>query len=257
MCELSLPMMPAKEVQEAVDWELPFHIPLPKGSYNYDFKIIGNNEGMQQVLVAAVAKNVTTQLDEAAQKDGLLLVAARVEDYPELNLFPEGKARLKMPRSKQYRWGAAGALGLAIVLCLGSWGYKTIQVQKLNAVQKKLDALSEFEKQFLEQEARLKTIERLQSALAKYERERVEWSRLLPILGSCVPKECWLTQVKQKEEKYSVELQGKAVNMSQVQELIGNLQKTREFKNIKLMETTEAKDDLLRYKLLLQGKGAL
>ncbi len=255
ICELSLPVMPAKEIKEAVEWELPFHIPLTKGSYYYDYELVSNNEGMQQVLAVAVAKEVVAKLDQEAKEEGLLLVAVKVEGFEELNLFTEGKARLRMPRSKQYYWGAVGALGLAAILCVGSWSYKIIQVQKLNAVQKKIEVMLFWEKRFSEQELRFKATERLRTALAKYEKERIVWSKLLPILGSCIPKECWLTQIKQKEEKDFIELQGKAVNIMQVQKLIDNLYATQKFKNIKLVETIEGKDELLRYKLLLQEKG--
>ena len=35
ICEFTLPMMPAKELKEAVRWELPFHVPFADGSYYY------------------------------------------------------------------------------------------------------------------------------------------------------------------------------------------------------------------------------
>ena len=254
-CVLTLPTMSAKEIKEAVRWELPFHIPLSAGSYYYDYRKLGKSEGMEKIQVVAVAKEVIQKLDAAAKEKGLLLVAVNVDGYDGLNLFPEGKERLKVPRSKLYKLGSGVALSLTLILFLGSWGYKIIQVQKLNAVQKKLKAFAKWEERFKIRQSNLERSRLLETAIAKFEKERVVWSRLLPILGSCIPKECWLTQVKQREENNFVELQGKAVNILQVQKLLENLQATSKFKNIKLLETSEGKNELLKFKILLQGKG--
>lgn len=254
-CVLTLPTMSTKEIKEAVRWELPFHIPLPSGSYYYDYKKLGKSEGMEKIQVVAVAKEIIQRLDDAAKEKGLLLVAVNVDGYDGLNLFPEGKERLKIPRSMLYKLGCGIALGLTIILLLGSWGYKIIQVQKLNAAREKLKAFAKWEERFKTRQSNLERSRQIQTAITQFEKERVVWSRLLPILGSCIPKECWLTQVKQREENNFVELQGKAVNILQVQKLIENLQATLKFKNIKLLETTEAKNELLQFKILLQGKG--
>lgn len=255
ICELTLPIMPAKEIKEAVGWELPYHIPLIEGNFYYDYTQLGKNDGMQQIKAVAVAKEVVEQLGEAAKEKDLLLVAVNVEGNERINLLPDAKARLRYPRNKLYRLGTVAALSLGILLCLGSYVYKTIQVQKLHTFQERLQAMAYWEKRFEEQQAVSERISLLEKALSKFERERIVWSKLLLILGECVPKECWLTQVKQREENNFIELQGKAVNVQQVQGLIENLKATLKFENIKLSETVEARDELLGFKILLQRKG--
>ena len=255
--EMSLPMMPAKEIKEAVGWELPYHIPLVEGTYYYDYTQLKKNDGIQLVKVVAVPKEIIEQLEEAAKEQGLLLVAVNVEGYETLNLLPNAKARLRMPRNKLYKCGIVLALGLSASLFLGSYGYKAIQVENLHKLEAKLQAMSVLGERYEKQQKLLQRSSLLEKALAKYEKERIVWSSLLPILGECVPKECWLTYVKQREENNFVELQGRAVNIVQVQKLIENFKATSKFTNIKLLETVETKDKLLEFKILLRVRGRM
>ena len=254
ICEFTLPMMPAKELKEAVRWELPFQIPFADGSYYYDYKKLKDIDGMQLVQTIAVEKEVVTQLDDEAKEKGLLLVAVGVEGYPSYNLLPDWQKRISFPRSTLYKGGTVLVMSLVILLCTGSLWYKSVWVSKLQASQQKLEEMASWQKRYDKHNANQKRIVALQKAIKEYSKKRILWSEVLPILGAGTPKNCWLTQIKQREDDYLLELQGKASNMQELQGLLENLQTTKKFKNIKLLETMEVKGSLLGYKILLQGR---
>ena len=253
ICEFTLPMMPAKELKEAVRWELPFHVPFTDGSYYYDYKKLEDIDGMQLVQAIAVERGLVTRLDDEAKVEGLLLIAVRVEGYLEYNLLPDWQKRLRLPQSTIYKWGAVMALALATLLCVGSFWYKSVWITKLQASQQKLEEMAAWQKCYEKHSANQKRIEVLQKAIKEFSKKRILWSEVLPILGACTPKDCWLTQIKQRED-YLLELQGKASNIQELQVLLENLQAINKFKNIKLLETMEVKGGLLGYKILLRRK---
>ena len=254
ICEFTLPIMPEKELREAVRWELPFHLPFADGSYCYDYKKLKDIDGMQLLQAIAVEKELVTQLDEEAKAKGLLLTAVRAESYPDYNLLPDWQKRLSISRSTLYKWGTVLSLSVAILLCVGSIWYKSVWTTKLQVSQQKLEEMANWQKRYDKYNANQKRIDALQKAIKEYSRKRILWSEVLPILGACTPKNCWLTQIKQKEENNLLELQGRASKMQEVQGMLENLQATNKFKYIKLLETMEVKGGLLGYKILLQGR---
>ena len=91
--------------------------------------------------------------------------------------------------------------------------------------------------------------------IAKLEKERVRWGELLPVLGASVPQDCWLTTIKQRDASQVVELQGKAKEIEQIKNLIDNLEVTKNFSKVTLVETNAIKGELIGYKIILYGKG--
>ena len=254
ICEFTLPIMPEKELKEAVRWELPFHLPFADGSYYYDYKKLKVVDGMQLLQAIAVEKELVTHLDEEAKAKGLLLTAVRVEGYPGYNLLQDWQKRLSLPKSTLYKWGTVLSLSVAMLLCVGSIWYKSVWTTKLQVSQQKLEEMAYWQKRYGKHSANQKRIETLEKSIKEYSRKRILWSEVLPILGACTPKNCWLTQIKQREENNLLELQGRASNMQEVQGLLEKLQATNKFKDIKLLETMEVKGGLLGYKILLQGR---
>ena len=46
-CKLVLPVMPKKEIEEAIRWELPLHVPFEDGTYYFAYKSLGLSDGME------------------------------------------------------------------------------------------------------------------------------------------------------------------------------------------------------------------
>ena len=211
-------------------------------------------DGMQLLQAIAVKKELVTQLNEEAKAKGLLLTAVRVECYPDYNLLQDWQKRLSLSKSTLYKWGTVLSLSVAMLLCVGSIWYKSVWTTKLQVSQQKLEEMANWQKRYDKHSANQKRIETLEKSIKEYSRKRILWSEVLPILGACTPKNCWLTQIKQREENNLLELQGRASNMQEVQGLLEKLQATNKFKDIKLLETMEVKGGLLGYKILLQGR---
>ena len=256
-CQLTLPVMPKKEVAEAVRWELPLHVPFEVGTYYFAYKALGLSDGMENLQVYVVLKSLVQKLEEEAQLQGLVLTEVRVvgEEESALNLLPDGEKRKLLPKTKLYKLGTIIILFLSVLCFSVAWCYNAVQVSNLRKEQVKLESLRPWQDHYEKQEARGQKIKALSTAIAKLEKERVLWSELLPVLGASVPKDCWLTTIKQKEASQIVELQGKAKEMEQIKKLLTNLQASKNFSKVTLAETNAIKGELLGYKIVVYGKG--
>ena len=256
-CKLVLPVMPKKEIAEAIRWELPLHVPFEDGSYYFAYKSLGLSDGMENLQVYVVLKSLVQNLEEEAKKQCLVLTELRVSGDEEhsLNLLPDGEKRKLLPKTKLYKLGSIFLLILVTVLVSGAWCYKTVQVSNLRKAQANLQTMSLWQERYEKQKVREQKIKTLSSGLAKLEKERVLWSELLPVLGVSVPKDCWLTTIKQRDANKIVELQGKAQAMEQIRKLVNELQGSKNFSKVTLAETNAFKGELLGYKIVLYGKG--
>lgn len=257
ICKLVLPVMPKKEVAEAVRWELPLHVPFEDGTYYFAYKSLGLSDGMENLQVYVVLKSLVQELEEEAKRQGLVLteVKGSNDEADTLNLLPDGQKRKLLPKTKLYKLGTICLLIFGMVLFTGVWCYKTMQVSKLREAQANLQAIHLWQKRYEKWEARTQKIKALSTAIAKLEKERVLWSELLPVLGACVPKDCWLTTIKQRDASQVVELQGKAKKIEQIKNLVDNLQVTKNFSKVTLIDTNAIKGELIGYKIVLCGKG--
>ena len=129
-----------------------------------------------------------------------------------------------------------------------------MQASRLQKVQAQIQNLSLWQKRYEEQEVRSQKIKAFSEALLKLERERLLWSKVLPVLGSSTPENCWLTNIKQREASKFVEVYGKAKSMEEVKKLLGNLQASKNFSKVTLAETNANKENNLGYKIILQGR---
>lgn len=256
-CKLVLPVMPKKEVAEAVRWELPLHIPFEDGTYYFAYKSLGLSDGMENLQVYVVLKSLVQELEEEAKMQSLILTEVRVSNdkADTLNLLPDGQKRKLLPKTKLYKLGTICLLILETVLFTGMWCYNTMQVSKLREAQANLQAIHLWQERYEKWEAKEQKIKALSTAIAKLEKERVLWSELLTVLGACVPKDCWLTTIKQRDASQVVELQGKAKEIEQIKNLVDNLQVTKNFSKVTLVETNAIKGELIGYKIVLCGKG--
>ena len=256
-CKLALPVMPKKEVAEAVRWELPLHVPFEDGTYYFAYKSLGLSDGMEILQVYVVLKSLVQELEEEAKMQSLILTEVRVSNdkADTLNLLPDGQKRKLLPKTKLYKLGTICLLIFGTVLFTGAWCYKTMQVSKLREAQVNLQLIHLWQMRYEKQEARAQKIKALSTAIAKLEKERVLWSEVLPVLGASVPKDCWLTTIKQRDASQGVELQGKAKEIEQIKNLIDNLQVTKNFSKVTLVETNAIKGELISYKIVLYGKG--
>ena len=256
-CKLVLPVMPKKEIAEAIRWELPLHVPFEDGTYYFAYKSLGLSDGMENLQVYVVLKSLVQNLEEEAKEQDLVLTEVRVtgDEEHSLNFLPDGEKRKLLSKTKLYKLATILLLILGMVLLTGAWCYKTVQVSNLRKSQANLQNMSLWQDRYEKQKVREQKIKTLSAAIAKLEKERVLWSELLPVFGASVPKDCWLTTIKQREASKIVELQGKAKAMEQIRKLLDVLQGSNKFCKVTLAETNAVKGELLGYKIVLYGKG--
>lgn len=84
--ELEMPLLPRAQLQEALDWELPEHIPWEQGSYSYDFStqnIVNNEEktnNSQQIKIYALPKQTVANVLELLREQGWSCLALTVTE---------------------------------------------------------------------------------------------------------------------------------------------------------------------------------
>ena len=256
-CKLVLPVMPKKEIAEAIRWELPLHVPFEDGTYYFAYKSLGLSDGMENLQVYVVLKSLVQNLEEEAKEQDLVLTEVRVtgDEEHSLNFLPDGEKRKLLSKTKLYKLATILLLILGMVLLTGAWCYKTVQVSNLRKSQANLQNMSLWQERYEKQKVREQKIKTLSAAIAKLEKERVLWSELLPVFGASVPKDCWLTTIKQRDASKIVELQGKAKAMEQIRKLLDDLQGSKNFSKVTLAGTNAVKGELLGYKIVLYGKG--
>lgn len=87
--EMEMPLLPKEELQEALAWEVPEHIPWEKESYSYGFrtKVVADEEenagGVQKVEVFALQKPIIDEVLESIVKEGWNCVALTVAEALE------------------------------------------------------------------------------------------------------------------------------------------------------------------------------
>jgi type IV pilus assembly protein PilM len=77
---ISLPKMDSREAEVAVKWETEANIPVSVDSVYLDWKIIDEGKGnTNEVLVAAVSKEIVERYSEAMRKAGLEVLAVEID----------------------------------------------------------------------------------------------------------------------------------------------------------------------------------
>jgi len=159
-----------------------------------------------------------------------------------INLLPLEKRKKGFPIYKLFLFGIYGILGITLLLWAFNLGMYKYDESKLKKVEDSLGKLTVWQQRYDLNTLQNADINRRGKLVADISKKRVLWSESLANLGNITPYGCWLTKVAQdnKAKENNIVLEGRALKMDYVLQLIHNLQQDPKNKSVAL-ETSENK----------------
>jgi type IV pilus assembly protein PilM len=122
--KVNIPQMSAKEAHEAVRWEIEASIPLTSDQVYYDWQFLDVSEGKQNILTAAVAKEVVDELIE-------MLILADLDPYGlEIESISSARSLISKKSSPEdvFLIVDLGALRTSFIICEGNMPFFTSSI---------------------------------------------------------------------------------------------------------------------------------
>jgi type IV pilus assembly protein PilN len=180
-----------------------------------------------------------------------------------INLLPGPRARgIQQAQSSRTELVVGGGLILATaILCFYYSGTLAREFdakqQEKQEKEKQIALLKDKVKQVQEFEERKKVLEEKNRVIEQLEKVRSGPVQVLDYVSqSMEPLKIWLTKLQMKGR--DIELEGKALTNDDVVEFVSNLERTRYFANVRLVETrsgSEARTNLYQFRMNLALKG--
>ena len=269
--QLMLPNLPAKEMLQAVAWEVQHCVPWETGSYSYNYSA-GNNmlgDGQQcQVLLAALPDSMRQTWEELCKRLLLRLEYVSLDvQTSAAELAQAWYAGRALPRSYRQRkeqllclppqlakrWLpqlACAVLALALLVYGGVWGGRYMARQQLQSVEEQLTKYAVWQERQRESRGIEKQIKQLQGLLQSAKAPAQQISGELEALSRQMQPGTWLTVLEYSGMAKPLLLQGQAVDSAAVQVLAENLQQSGRYGRVELLETQQ-QGSLVAYKLQL------
>ena len=259
--QLELPLLNALELRQAVSWEAAHAF----GGNEYSYAYLVQEEaelctlhlwGLEESTLAALEQLGSRLLLE------LKLVACLKEEQLAEDWYGgeavaefqrQQQAFVPTPRLKKLLVRTAGAvLCLSLAGYAGAWLGCYLAQEEVRAAQSELAAARlwrERQQASLLAEKKIAQLEKLLAQQKKATQQRM--SGELERLSKAAVTGCWLTQVVQ--ERSSVQLEGRAVDMQVLQAFMDSLQQSGDYKSVELRQS-QARGTELEYSLQLERK---
>lgn len=269
--QLTLPSLPAKEMLQAVAWEVQQCVPWEPGSYSYGYSVMDSvtvEDQQYQVLLTALPDAERCTLEKLCAKLLLRLEYISLDTqitaenlaqawYEGKNLphaYRQQKEQLlRLPRQLTKRWLpqlACGVLVLAILAYAGSWGGRYMAQHQLQSVHKQLAQYVPWQERQRESREIEKQIRDLQGLLQGAKAPAAQVSSELEALSRLMLPGAWLTALEYAGVQKPLLLQGQAVDSVAVQALADNLRQAGNYSRVELLETQQ-QGGLVAYRLQL------
>lgn len=158
-----------------------------------------------------------------------------------VNLLPVKQIRAEVSRRRDLTIGGL-ALGLTAVIILGAHFYQSYRMSKLDSeittVRAQIKALDVRVKQFGELQKNLKEFESKHKIIEDLNRRKIGPVRVMESLSAATPPTLWLTEFKETSGKLLIT--GLALDNQTVADFLKALATFYYFKDVELVETTEA-----------------
>jgi type IV pilus assembly protein PilM len=122
--KINIPQMDAKEAQEAVRWEIEASIPLTADQVYYDWQFLDVSDGKQNILTAAVAKEVVDELIDTLTMAGLEPYGLEIESISSARSLISENSSL----DEVFLIIDLGALRTSFIICEGNMPFFTSSI---------------------------------------------------------------------------------------------------------------------------------
>ena len=258
--QLELPLLNALELRQAVSWEAAHAF---GDTYSYAY-LVQEEEKTCTLHLWGLEKEL---LEDLRQLGGRLLLELRVVASLKEEQLAEAwyrgevvaefqhqqQAFVPTPRLKKLLVRAAGAvLCLSLIGYAGAWLGCYLAQKEVRTAQSELAASRLWRERQQASAVAEKKIAQLEKLLAQQKKTTQQrMSGELERLSKAAIAGCWLTQVTQ--ERSSVQLEGKALDMQALQAFMDSLQQSGGYKSVELRQS-QASGKELEYSLQLERK---
>lgn len=269
--QLTLPKLPAKEMQQAVAWEVQHCVPWEAGSYSYGYSVsnifVGDEQQCQVHLTVLpdaarqtckeLCKSLLLQM-EYVSLDAQLGAAELAQAWYAGKALPRvyrqnAQQPLQLPPQLARRWLpqlACAVLALSLLVYGGAWGGCYMARQQLQSVEGQLAKYAIWQERQRESKMLEKQILQLQGLLQSAKAPAEKLSSEIEILSRKMLPGAWLTVLEYGGAAKPLLLQGQAVDSAAVQALTESLQQSGRYDRVELLETQQ-QGSLIAYKLQL------
>lgn len=259
--QLELPLLNALELRQAVSWEAANAF----GGNGYSYAYLVQEEAETCTLhlwgLEEGALTAMEQLKERLLLELKLVACLKEEQLAEdwyrgeavAEFQRQQQAFVPTPRLRKLLVRTAGAvLCLSLAVYAGAWLGCYLAQKEVRTAQSELAAARlwrERQQASLVAEKKIAQLEKLLAQQKQVTQQRM--SGELERLSKAAVTGCWLTQVTQ--ERSSVQLEGRAVDMQMLQVFMDSLQQSGGYKSVELRES-QARGTELEYSLQLERK---
>lgn len=180
---------------------------------------------------------------------------AAVLSGDDIGLLPEKHTSVE--KTVLFKMAAAIYTAAIIFLWGGAYIFSCWQDFELERGEYKLNALSTWQQRYEQYTQQQEKIDELQQLADKLDKDRHQWSVLLEIFGSEIPKGCWINRIRETDtEEKSIAIEGKAVDIKSIDDFIDRLQQHQELTAVELKSTKSGDDksqgEYVAYSIVLQ-----
>lgn len=263
--QLELPLLNALELRQAMSWEAANAFPWEEGSYAYAYLVqkqaaaescqiflwglpLASLEAMESMTEKLLLKTqfVVSLAPEQLGTEWYQGVKLAVFKRHEQAFLPQPKVQRLLAR-------AAGCALLISVACYaGAWLGCYLAQEEARTLEEELAQYRPWQERQQASLALEEKIQRLEKLVAAKKQNLAQpMSGDLERLSRLIASGCWLTQLTQ--ERGSIKLEGKALNMQSLQSFMDKLQQADTYKSVELKQSN-LQAGKVEYRLELERK---
>lgn len=166
-----------------------------------------------------------------------------------LNLLPVRE--LNAENSRRRELIVAGiSLAVTTVILLGAYVYQSVQLSNLSTelptLRKEVEVLNSKIKELGDLEAKIKELRSKHKVIEDLRAQKIGPALVMDSLAAAIPSSLWLIEIKQSGA--GLVINGLATDNQSVAEFIRSLSRSGHFKDVELIETTQADEKTGRFK---------
>ena len=158
-----------------------------------------------------------------------------------LNLLPVRELNAETSRRRELMV-AAISLAVTTIILLGAYVYQTMQLSNLSnelpTLRKEVEVLNSKIKQIGDLEAKIKELRSKHKVIEDLRAQKIGPALVMDSLAAAIPSSLWLIEIKQTGA--GLVINGLATDNQSVAEFIRSLSRSGHFKDVELVETTQA-----------------
>lgn len=252
---LSLPLLEAKSLRQAVNWEAAQLAPWAVGAYTAAFVVEEKREADMQVQLWAMELaevRAWQRLADSLQLRLQAILADREAEavqqawfkgavWTEENLLRTGRyaACRQFMQSSYWRTAAIGCTALSLLLYAGVRGGCYLAQQSVQEGSRQLQEYSQWRQRYVDSEKLAQELARYRQLEHKGKQAGLQASGRLEQLGRQLEPGCWLQSVQASAGQGHWQVEGRAADLTAVQRLLQRWRQDKAYGQVELLRSKQ------------------